>query len=61
MTPAMTPEHDAYSAGKSPAAPNQPYRAETAPRDEAASLFQQINERRARVENAEMLRNLRGL
>jgi hypothetical protein len=25
------------------------------------SLFQEINERRARIENAELLRNLRGL
>jgi len=57
----MTPEHDAYSAGTSPAAPNQPFRAEAPPRDEAASLFQEINQRRARVENAEMLRRLRSI
>ena len=34
------------------------------PRDEdqgPASPFQEINERRARVENAELLQNLRGL
>ena len=36
----------------------------TAPPDEDAgplSLFQEINERRARVENAELLQHLRGL
>lgn len=34
------------------------------PREEdlgASSLFQEINERRARVENTELLRHLRGL
>ncbi|MFC3070165.1 hypothetical protein [Phenylobacterium soli] len=36
----------------------------SAPLDEdigAATLFQEINERRARIENAELLRHLRGL
>jgi len=39
------------------AAPPIPLEDEGSP----ASLFQEINERRARVENAELLQNLRGL
>jgi hypothetical protein len=60
MTPAMTPEHELYSAQKSAAYPA----AHEVPLDEdagPATLFQEINERRARIENAELLRHLRGL
>ena len=45
-----------------PAQESVPYA--SAPLDEdlgAPSLFQEINERRARVENAELLQHLRGL
>jgi hypothetical protein len=53
----MTTPHDAVPAPESLAYPQTPL-------DEDAgslSLFQEINERRARVENAELLQNLRGL
>jgi hypothetical protein len=53
-----TPE-DVVGAPESPAAGFAP-----APLDEdlgPLSLFQEINERRARVENAELLQHLRGL
>jgi hypothetical protein len=56
----MTPEHDVHEAPQSQtfrdlaAAPGE----EHAP---PATLFQEINERRARVENTELLRHLRGL
>ncbi len=53
-----TPE-DVAGAPESPVAAFSP-----APLDEDAgplSLFQEINERRARVENAELLQHLRGL
>jgi hypothetical protein len=56
----MTPERDVYAAPESqslPAAPALPGEQEAA----AASLFQEINERRARIENSELLRHLRGL
>ncbi|HEX3699338.1 MAG TPA: hypothetical protein VHV27_01560 [Phenylobacterium sp.] len=59
----MTPESDVFSATQSlsysAAAP-----ADVAPLEEdagPATLFQEINERRARIENAELLRHLRGL
>lgn len=56
----MTPESDVFTAFESPAyAP-----IEAAPLEEdadATTLFQEINERRARIENAELLRHLRGL
>ncbi|THD80973.1 MAG: hypothetical protein E7812_06090 [Phenylobacterium sp.] len=59
----MTPESDVFdptqSFGYSAAA-----RADVPPLDEEAgpaALFQEINERRARIENAELLRHLRGL
>jgi hypothetical protein len=56
----MTPESDVLSAFESQAF--NPI--EALPLDEEAgpaALFQEINERRARVENAELLRHLRGL
>ena len=56
----MTPDRDVYSAPNAPAYPAAP----DAPLDEdagPATLFQEINERRARIENTELLRHLRGL
>ena len=56
----MTPDHDVHPAPQSPtwtAAPAPPQQED--PR--AASLSQEINERRARIENTELLRHLRGL
>ena len=52
----MTTPHDVVSAPEALGLPPTPH-------DEAqgASLFQEINERRARVENAELLAHLRGL
>jgi len=57
----MTPERDV-----SQAPPQSPVRRDLAgsPRDQAApplTLSQEINARRARVENSELLRHLRGL
>jgi hypothetical protein len=57
----MTPERDVNSKPQS-----QPFPApsQALPLDEdagPATLFQEINERRARIENAELLRHLRGL
>jgi len=56
----MTPEQDVHptppSAGWT-ATPATPVEQE----GEAIRLFQEINERRARIENAELLRRLRGL
>lgn len=56
----MAPDSDVFTAFESPSyAP-----IEALPLDEEAgpaALFQEINERRARVENAELLRHLRGL
>lgn len=59
----MAPDRDVYEATQSLAFPfgSQP---EAVPLDETAgegALFQEINERRARIENAELLRHLRGL
>ena len=54
----MTPERDVNPKPQSHAYP-APSSADR-PEDPVA-LFQAINERRARVENAEMLRRLRGL
>jgi len=51
----------AYELGD---APDQSESLTSAPLDEDAgspSLFQEINERRARIENAELLAHLRGL
>ena len=55
----MTTPEDAISAPESAAAPvsGPPLDDESG----AMSLFQEINERRARVENAELLQHLRGL
>jgi hypothetical protein len=55
----MTPERDVYQAPQP-----QSFKELAAARDEharAAAQFQEINERRARVENSELLRHLRGL
>jgi hypothetical protein len=57
----MTPDRDFSPKPQSQAFP-QP--SQSAPLDEdagPATLFQEINERRARIENAELLRHLRGL
>jgi len=55
----MTPDRDVHHA------PQTPRRTEFAatPRDKDAPppSFREINERRARVENTELLRHLRGL
>ena len=59
----MTPDSDVFSAPQSQIFPHAA-QAAAAPLDEdagPATLFQEINERRARVENAELLRHLRGL
>ena len=58
----MTDPRDAASAPESPLFSSTP-RSER-PLDEdvgPVSLYQEINERRARIENAELLRNLRSL
>jgi hypothetical protein len=57
----MTPDRDVSSKPQSRAFPSPGH---SAPLDEdagPATLFQEINERRARIENAELLRHLRGL
>jgi hypothetical protein len=59
----MTPDRD---VNPKPQAQAQAFSspAHAAPLDEdagPATLFQEINERRARIENAELLRHLRGL
>ena len=59
----MTPESDVFTTTQS-LAYSAGARAEVPPLDEEAgpaTLFQEINERRARIENAELLRHLRGL
>ncbi len=53
----MTTPHDAVPAPESLSGPPQPNEDELG----ASSLFQEINERRARVENTELLQHLRGL
>jgi hypothetical protein len=58
----MTPDRDVSPKPQSQAQSSQA--AYGAPLDEdagPATLFQEINERRARIENAELLRHLRGL
>ena len=55
----MTPERDVNSKPQSQAYPSPA--SVDRPEDASVALFQAINERRARVENAEMLRRLRGL
>ena len=59
----MTPETDVYQTTQSHAfaaatvVDAQPLEEDVRP----DALFQEINERRARIENAELLRHLRGL
>lgn len=55
----MTPERDVHDAPK----PQRRADYVAAPRDEdpASTPSREINERRARVENTELLRHLRGL
>ena len=57
----MTPERDVYSTPAAQAFPIPASAADEERSEIASSLFQEINERRARVENAELLRRLRGL
>lgn len=60
----MTPDRDVSPKPQSQSYSAQAYPTPTAPLDEdagPATLFQEINERRARIENAELLRHLRGL
>jgi hypothetical protein len=57
----MTPERDVNPKPQSQAFPAP---SQALPLDEdagPATFFQEINERRARIENAELLRHLRGL
>jgi hypothetical protein len=57
----MTPERDVNPKPQTQVFQSNP---SAAPLDEdagPATLFQEINERRARIENAELLRHLRGL
>jgi hypothetical protein len=59
----MTSPRDTQPAPESPLFSSTPSRL-ALPLDEDAgpvSLYQEINERRARLENAELLQNLRGL
>ena len=59
----MTPDSDVVPTPQSQVFAQAAARA-AAPLDEdagPATLFQEINERRARIENAELLRHLRGL
>ena len=59
----MTSPRDAELAPESPLFSLTPHRL-ALPLDEDAgpvSLYQEINERRARIENAELLQHLRGL
>jgi hypothetical protein len=59
----MTPERDVFEATQSLAYPFGA-QADVSPLEEDVgpdTLFQEINERRARIENAELLRHLRGL
>ncbi|WP_293372445.1 hypothetical protein [Phenylobacterium sp.] len=53
----MTTPHDVVPAPESLNLPPHPHDDEII----ASSLFQEINERRARVENTELLQHLRGL
>jgi hypothetical protein len=53
----MTTPHDAIPASESLTYPHPPLDEDAG----ANSLFQEINARRARVENAELLQHLRGL
>ncbi|HEX3888624.1 MAG TPA: hypothetical protein VHW05_14100 [Phenylobacterium sp.] len=53
----MTTPHDVVPVSESQGVPPLPLDEDLGP----VSLFQEINERRARVENAELLQHLRGL
>lgn len=53
----MTTPHDVLSAAEALGRPPLPHDEDQT----GARLFQEINERRARVENAELLAHLRGL
>jgi hypothetical protein len=58
----MTNPRDAAPAPESPLFSSTPRNAtQLAKESDPASLYQEINERRARVENAELLQHLRGL
>ena len=59
-TRAMTPDRDFSPKPQSQALP-QPHSLPLEEDAGPATLFQEINERRARIENAELLRHLRGL
>lgn len=63
-TPGSTSGSTPGSTSGDAATPLEPFELTPAPLDEdlgPLSLFQEINERRARVENAELLAHLRGL
>jgi hypothetical protein len=53
----MTTPHDVVPVSEPQGVPPLPLDEDLGP----VSLFQEINERRARVENAELLQHLRGL
>jgi hypothetical protein len=53
----MTTPHDVVPVPESPSFVPEPCEDDLA----AVTLFQEINERRARVENTELLQHLRGL
>ena len=55
----MTEPGDIVPAAESPIYSSSPRSRDEDP--DAVSFYQEINERRARVENAELLRNLRSL
>jgi hypothetical protein len=57
----MTPDRDFSPKPQSQSFPTPSHAAPLDDDARAAALFQEINERRARVENSELLRHLRGL
>jgi hypothetical protein len=59
----MTPDRDVSSKPQSQVFPAEALSHAVQRREEAgpAAVFQEINERRARIENGELLRHLRGL
>jgi hypothetical protein len=57
----MTPDRDVSPKPQSQAFPQPAHSAPLGEDAGPATLFQEINERRARIENAELLRHLRGL
>jgi hypothetical protein len=58
---AMTPDRDFSPKPQGPAYPTPSQAAPPLDDPGSAALFQEINERRARIENTELLRHLRGL